>query len=345
MTLCQEFWNLAVINGRFESNGGFQVPCFEAIAYGTRVIGWDYVTGGGTNLADGTNGYYMPCSTIFPNSSNGTNYVATLMSGSPGNAFLQTLRAHLLPSTVYTFSVAIGMRDTSDVFGGYQLDLLAGGVSVGTTSGTAATLNALAGGSAMGEFITVSCVVTTAVLVASNQQLAIRITKIDGAGTYLDFNNVQVTSQLTPYGRWQQEYFGASTNYNPALGIYEYSPTVPASLPDADPNGDGQDNWVAYLTGDNPLDSNSVFKIASFTMATNGWFTFTWQSVGGKSYQVQFSDGDAGGGFNGAFTTIATVFTDPDPAGTPGTMSFTDDYTLTDGPPAHANRYYRVSLY
>jgi hypothetical protein len=60
------------------------------------------------------------------------------------------------------------------------------------------------------------------------------------------------------------------------------------------------------------------------------------------SYVVQYSDGDANGGYNGVFTDITTV-TDPNPVGAPGTMSFTDDYSLT---PTVATSicYYRIRL-
>jgi hypothetical protein len=48
-------------------------------------------------------------------------------------------------------------------------------------------------------------------------------------------------------------------------------------------------------------------------------------------------------GYNGAFTDINLIFADPNPAGTSGTLNFTDDFTLTGAPPA-GNRYYRVRL-
>ena len=52
------------------------------------------------------------------------------------HAFLQTLNAHLQPSTIYTLSVALGVRTNASVFGGYRLDFLTNGVplSLGTTA-------------------------------------------------------------------------------------------------------------------------------------------------------------------------------------------------------------------
>ena len=55
------------------------------------------------------------------------------------------------------------------------------------------------------------------------------------------------------------------------------------------------------------------------------------------------ADGGQVAGYNGAFTDINLIFADPNPAGTSGTLNFTDDFTLTGAPPA-GNRYYRVRL-
>src|SRR5262249_40955595 len=131
-------------------------------------------------------------------------HVGTLAATATNNAFLQTLSAHLQPSTSYTLSVALGVRTNTQVFGGFRLNFLPNGLPLGSgTTGDLTTLNALAGGSATGAFTVVSCVYTSLVLVPTNQQLAIQITKLGGTNTYLDFDNVQVTSQLTPYGQWQ----------------------------------------------------------------------------------------------------------------------------------------------
>ena len=72
-----------------------------------------------------------------------------------------------------------------------------------------------------------------------------------------------------------------------------------------------------------------------------------WSAVGGTRYRVLYSDGDEQGGFNGAFAPLVRPVTeemDPNPIGSPGTMSFTDDLTLTGGAPAHGSRYYRVQV-
>jgi hypothetical protein len=81
------------------------------------------------------------------------------------------------------------------------VELLTNGQSVGNaTVGDRNTLNALAGGNATHRFTVVTNTYTSTNTVAPNQQVAVRIIKPNGGAnlTYLDFDNVQVTSQLTP---------------------------------------------------------------------------------------------------------------------------------------------------
>jgi hypothetical protein len=228
-------------NGNFEANAALND---SIVSYGNRVIGWNRLNSAGTGLASGSSGYFNPGASTYSNAVDTLNggvmlnlngrHVGTLSGGAASNAFLQTLRAHLQPSTIYTFRVALGVRDNPDTFGGYRLDLLANGTPVGSgVTGDLSTLNALAGGSAAGKFTLVSCVYTSGVPVATNLQLAIRIMKPGSAASYLDFDNVQVTSQLTGYGQWQMDHWG--------------SLTAEASLPAADPEADGMPNLIEYL--------------------------------------------------------------------------------------------------
>ncbi len=234
-------------NGNFEANAALA----DGITItGARIIGWNRLNGTGTGIAVGANGYFNPDARTYPNTAdipdggvlpnmNG-RHVGTLGSSATNGAFLQTLGARLKPSTVYTLAVALGVRTNAAVFGGYRLDVLANGVPIGTgTAGDLTTLNALAGGNAAGAFTVVSCIVTSAVVVPPNQQLAIRIAKSGGAGTYLDFDDVQVSSRPTPYGQWQL--------------LHWKSLTDPASIPEADPDGDGLPNLIeSQLAGMDP---------------------------------------------------------------------------------------------
>lgn len=281
--------NLAVKNGDFEANAAL---ADGTISSSDNPIGWRRLDSSGLALADGTNGYFNPDNSTYPNATDGTNggvlpnmngsYVGTLTGGTAGNAFLQTLNALLQPNTVYTFQAAFGVRTNASVFGGYRLDILTNGVPVGTgTAGDLAALNALAGGNATGAFTVVSCVYTSTFAVQANQQLAIRITKLGGAATYLDFDNVQVNSQLTPYGQWQQFYWGSQTNA--------------ASFPAVDPAGDGLPNLIkSQLAGMNPFVWNAtplptVTQVSGQDYLQMQLMKSQWATPGGVGLRISYN--------------------------------------------------------
>ena len=248
--------DLTVKNGNFEAN----VPLADGgIQYLIQTVGWNRVNAAGDNGTEGNGGYLNPNSSYYLNSAdtinggvltnmNGRHFAmiyATTAAFPAGDAYLQTLSARLQPSTIYTLQAAIGMRN-GNTFGGYQMDILTNGVPYGPgVTGNRSTLNVLAGGSATNKFTLVSCSITSSVVVAASQQLAIRIGKPTGGGTYLDFDDVRVTSQLTAYGQWQM------THWN--------SLTVSNSLPDADADADGLPNLIEfYLFNANPLTSTAT---------------------------------------------------------------------------------------
>ena len=241
-------------NGDFESNTNLADGASD---FSTRVIGWNRLNSAGTGLADGNNGYFNPDNSTYPNANDNSIYggvlpnmsgkhVGTLAGSTYSNSFLQTLNAQLQPNRYYTFQVALGVRTNASVFGGYALDILTNGVPAGSgMAGDLTALNALAGGNATGAFTVVTCLYNCTATVATNQQLAIRITKPSGSDTYLDFDNVRVTSQNTPYGQWQQLHWGSQTNA--------------VSLPAANPAGDGLPNLIkSQLAGMDPFVSNAM---------------------------------------------------------------------------------------
>ena len=73
---------------------------------------------------------------------------------------------------------------------------------------------------------------------------------------------------------WRQQYFGSITG----------SATNKSRGSD-DPDGDGMNNLQEYLSGTNPTNQASAFKIAN-VQPTGGGFVVTWSSVSGKNYQV-----------------------------------------------------------
>ena len=112
----------------------------------------------------------------------------------------------------------------------------------------------------------------------------------------------------------------------------------------ADGDNDGATNLQEYRASTNPTNALSWLHFTQIGTAGAG-YQVVWSSVGGTRYRIQFSDGDASGNFNGIFTSVPRAVADemdPNPVGTAGTMSFTDDFTLTGGAPASGARYYRV---
>lgn len=76
-----------------------------------------------------------------------------------------------------------------------------------------------------------------------------------------------------------------------------------------------------------------------------GHFLLWWRSVGGQRYRVEYCDGDRDGGFTGKFKEIVrSEVQELDPAcdGAVGVSFFTDDFTLTGGPPPHGARFFRI---
>lgn len=68
----------------------------------------------------------------------------------------------------------------------------------------------LRGGDSSGTFTDISLNYHTAATVVLDQALAIKIVKIGGAGTVLDFDNVRLSTGLTPYAAWQILHYGST---------------------------------------------------------------------------------------------------------------------------------------
>jgi hypothetical protein len=128
----------------------------------------------------------------------------------------------------------------------------------------------------------------------------------------------------------------ANTNGLPDAWEASYGITDPSG----DADHDGQSNFAEYLAGTNPTNAASVLKVIAADYDPDGPFTLTWSSVGGTRYRVQYSNGDANGGVNGAFTDIVRDIDsefDLSPYGTASTQSFSLASTNTA-------RYYRIQV-
>jgi sugar lactone lactonase YvrE len=86
---------------------------------------------------------------------------------------------------------------------------------------------------------------------------------------------------------WRLFYFGTVSN--------------PLSAANADPDGDGANNWQEYVAGTNPLDATSVFQFGTAVPPAGGYFTLQWPSVVNKNYTVQWAPS-----LSGAWTTAAS---------------------------------------
>jgi hypothetical protein len=86
------------------------------------------------------------------------------------------------------------------------------------------------------------------------------------------------------------------------------------SAANADPDGDGANNWQEYVAGTNPLDAASVFQCQPGGAFSPPNFTLQWPSVVNKNYSVQCAASLAG-----SWTTLASNI-----LGNGQTMQWTD---------------------
>ena len=199
--------DLAPNNGDFESNtalaDGASGPIDTSVATSPSVIGWRALAASGEAVADGDCGYYNPNNASYAGAADGGagggvlphmsgRHVAYLSNSTAGAGFLQTRRATLQASQIYTLTVALGVRGNGNTFGGATLEILANGSPIATRSVIRADLDTLNGGNAANTFTDISLQASTGATVTAGQALAIRIRKTGGAGTYLDFDNVRL---------------------------------------------------------------------------------------------------------------------------------------------------------
>jgi hypothetical protein len=117
------------------------------------------------------------------------------------------------------------------------------------------------------------------------------------------------------------------------------------SDPNGDLDGDGANNLHEYRSGTNPTNAASWLRITQINQGESG-YQIVWSSVGGVRYRVLYSNGDPQGSFSGIFTPLVRPVADeidPNPLGSPGTLSFLDDLTLTGTSPTGV-RYYRIQV-
>jgi Carbohydrate esterase, sialic acid-specific acetylesterase len=280
-------------NGNFEDNRDPAITGLTALADGAghvvdisnldspSVIGWRVLSANGQTAADGSNGFHNPTTGTYAAAIDTTNsgvlphmdgrHVAVLDGGSANNSFLHTTRATLDPNTRYTLTVALGVRDIASTFGNARLDILADGIVVATATFDKSALDALHGGDASGSFNDATLSYVTGASVTPNQSLALRIAKVGGVSTVLDFDNVRFSAH-TGYEAYQMRYWGSTTH--------------PDSSESLDPDNDGLTNQQEFAFGLNPISGSSVNPILVALNKTTGQFSYQRLAASGLTYRI-----------------------------------------------------------
>ena len=128
---------------------------------------------------------------------------------------------------------------------------------------------------------------------------------------------------LPAFQQWQMNYFGCTN--------------CPQAAVDADPDGDGQNNLAEFLTGADPTNSASAFRITGVTQGGDD-LCITWATAGGRTNAVQVTAGDANGSYTTNFVDLS------EPIIIPGTGDATTNYVDIGGATNSPARYYRIRL-
>ncbi|HUI08412.1 MAG TPA: T9SS C-terminal target domain-containing protein [Verrucomicrobiae bacterium] len=156
-----------------------------------------------------------------------------------------------------------------------------------------------------------------------------RFTVVDADGSTLtNMIGVAVASipqvpNLSAFEQWQTDYFGSTTNA--------------AADPNADPDGDGQNNMAEFLSGTNPTNNLSSLRIISAVRQSND-VIITWTTAGGRTNAVQTTSGNGTGGYGTNFTDLGG------PIIVSGIGDVTTNYVDGSGATNAPARYYRVRL-
>jgi len=131
-------------------------------------------------------------------------------------------------------------------------------------------------------------------------------------------SELNATNPVT-FASWQVQYFGCTNNNA-------------AALANADPDGDGQNNYAEFLARTDPTTNASVFKLISAAREGDG-VRLVWQTHGGITNVVQ-SSATIGGSYADISPNLV-IAADADV-----TTNYLDAGVITNGPA----RFYRIRL-
>ena len=98
---------------------------------------------------------------------------------------------------------------------------------------------------------------------------------------------------------WRAQYFGG-----------DGTTTNHLSCASCDPDGDGMPNLQEYLTGTNPTNSASAFRVVSIAQEGDD-IRVTWTTGGGTTNVLQAAASDEGGGYTNTFVDLSDLIIIP----------------------------------
>jgi hypothetical protein len=288
---------------------------------GVTDISYEGVRNLGTTTPYSTGDAVAPIQDLNPYGTWGSGFMAALFQSSniPGILQIDCLATETLPpaaNPTFLFYNPYGVTQQINVnVGSNATDLYdtVTGTFIATNVTGIASLSILPDNAV----VLVQCPIT-GIISQSGQKLLV-------SGVIIDYQNA--TNDADGDGLpdwWESRYYGNRTN---ALAQATAA--------------NGFSNLQCYWLGLSPLDPESTFKVQAGVQPFTGYPLISWNSVGGKTYAVQYAD-DAGG--DGSSFVLAQTMTETNvAAGVQTTNSFVDDYSLTGG--AFTNsRFYRVML-
>jgi hypothetical protein len=288
---------------------------------GVTNVSYEGVRNLGTTTPYSTGDAVAPVQDLNPYGAWGSGFMAALFQTSniPGILQIDCLATETLPpaaNPTFLFYNPYAVTQQITVNAGSNSTRLYDAVS-GTFVATNVAGNASISIPPDNAVVLVQCPATGVVSQASQKLLV--------SGVVIDYQNASLDTDGDGLPDWWESlYFGNPTN---ALAQARAA--------------NGFSNLQCYWLGLNPLDPESTFKVQAGVQPLTGYPRITWNSVGGKTYAVEYANNLNGSG--SSFVQALTVTETNVAAGVQTTNSFVDNYLLTGGSFTNV-RFYRVML-